>query len=153
MLKALIRILSTFFYVGYLPLIPGTFGSLAGIFLFYFVKDNPISCLLLTSIIVITGFLVCGRAESAMQKDDPRCVVIDEVSGMLISLLFIPYNIKLVIIAFLLFRILDTFKPYPAGRLEKFKGSVGIMGDDLVAGLYANIILQVVVNFSSFRIS
>jgi phosphatidylglycerophosphatase A len=153
MLKALVRILSTFFYVGYLPLIPGTFGSLAGIFLYYFVRGNLAEYLLVTSVVVIIGFFVCGRAERQMQKSDPRYVVIDEVAGMLASLLFIPYDIKLVVLAFLLFRILDTLKPFPAGRLERLKGSMGIMGDDLVAGLYTNIILQVVVNFSSFRIS
>lgn len=153
MFKFIVRILSTFFYTGYLPLIPGTFGSIAGIALFYLVKDNPVSHTFLFIVIMITGFLVCGRAEEMMQRKDPRYVVIDEVSGMLLSLLFLPYDIKIVIIAFILFRILDTLKPFPAGRLERCKGSLGIMGDDLIAGLYTNIILQLALRFTSFKCS
>ena len=145
MVKFIVKLLSTFFYVGYLPLIPGTFGSLAGIFLFYLIKIFALNYVLFTLAVIAIGFLVCGRAEKAMGKNDPRCVVIDEVAGMLLSLIFIPYDIKLVVIAFILFRVLDTFKPYPAGRLERLKGSVGIMSDDLIAGLYTNLILQVVI--------
>jgi len=89
-------------------------------------------------------------SEKLMRKKDPPCVVIDEVCGMLLGLLFVPYDIKLVIIAFLIFRILDTLKPFPVGRLERLKGSLGIMTDDLVAGLYTNIILQAVVILTSF---
>lgn len=79
--------------------------------------------------------------------------MIDEVSGMLLSLIFLPYDIKLVIIAFILFRILDTLKPYPLGRLQNLAGSIGIMSDDIVAGLYTNIILQVVLRLVSFKAS
>jgi phosphatidylglycerophosphatase A len=151
--KFITKILSTFFYIGYLPLIPGTFGSLAGIFLFYLVKINALNYTLFTLAVIVVGFLVCGKAEKAMHKNDPRYVVIDEVSGMLLSLIFIPYDIKLVISAFILFRILDTLKPYPAGRLERSKGSIGIMSDDLIAGLYTNLILQVVSRVTSFKTS
>lgn len=79
--------------------------------------------------------------------------MIDEVSGMLLSLIFIPYDIKLVIMAFILFRILDTLKPYPLDRLQNLAGSIGIMSDDIVAGLYTNIILQVVLRLVSFKAS
>ena len=151
--KFFVKILSTFFYVGYLPLIPGTFGSLAGLVLFYLIKINALNYILSTLAVIAVGFLVCGQAEKIMQKKDPGCVVIDEVAGMLLSLIFIPYDIKLVIIAFILFRILDTLKPYPAGCLERLKGSIGIMGDDLLAGLYTNIILQVVLRFTVLKTS
>jgi len=151
--KLVIKTLSTFFYVGYLPLIPGTFGSIAGVFLFYCVKDNSFMQILLTLTLIILGFLVSGRAEKIFNKKDARCIVIDEVSGMLLALIFIPYDIKLLILAFILFRILDTLKPYPAGRLENLPASIGIMGDDIVAGLYANVILQVVLRLISFRAS
>ncbi|MFA5287062.1 MAG: phosphatidylglycerophosphatase A [Candidatus Omnitrophota bacterium] len=153
MVKFSVKLLSTFFYIGYLPLIPGTFGSLAGVVLFFLVKITALNYTLFTLAIIVLGFLVCGQAEKAAQKKDPSCVVIDEVSGMLLSFLFIPYDIKLVIIAFILFRILDMLKPYPAGRLERLKGSVGIMSDDLIAGLYTNLILQVVIRVTSFKVS
>jgi phosphatidylglycerophosphatase A len=153
MIKAAVRILSTFFYVGCLPLIPGTFGSLAGLFLFILIQANATYCILLTFLIIGIGFLVCGKAEKMIQKKDAPCIVIDEVSGMLLSLLFLPYDIKIVATAFILFRILDTFKPYPAGRLEKLKGGAGIMADDLIAGFYTNIILQIALRAISFRAS
>lgn len=153
MVKSVTKILSTFFYIGYLPLIPGTFGSLAGIVLFYLIKANVLNYTLFTLAVIVIGFLVCGKSEKAMQKNDPRYIVIDEVSGMLLSLMFIPYDIKFVIIAFILFRILDTLKPYPAGCLERLKGSIGIMSDDLIAGLYTNLILQVVLRVTSFKTS
>ncbi|PIP20528.1 MAG: phosphatidylglycerophosphatase A [Candidatus Omnitrophica bacterium CG23_combo_of_CG06-09_8_20_14_all_40_11] len=140
----IIKTLSTFFYVGYLPFIPGTFASIAAILLFYFIKDNNSIHILLTLILIALGFLITGRAEKIFNKKDARCIVIDEVSGMLLSLIFIPSDIKLVIMAFILFRILDALKPLPSDRLQNLTGSIGIMSDDIVAGLYTNIILQVV---------
>ena len=147
----LVTILVTFFYVGYLPFIPGTFGSLAGIGLFCLIKDSPGINILFTFLLIILGFLFTGKAEKIMNKKDARCIVIDEVSGMLLALLFIPYDLKLVVIGFFLFRIFDSLKPYPVGRLEKLHGSLGIMGDDIMAGIYTNIILQVVFRLVSFR--
>lgn len=121
--------------------------------MFFMIKDNILTCILTILILLILGFIFSGRAEEEEGRSDPPCVVIDEVCGMLLSLLFLPYNIKLVILAFIIFRILDTLKPYPVGRLERLKGSMGIMSDDIVAGLYTNIILQVVVRFASFKTS
>jgi phosphatidylglycerophosphatase A len=151
--KIAIKTIGTFFYIGYLPLIPGTFGSIAGIFLFLSIKDNPHTVALFTFILIILGFLVAGRLERILDKKDARHIVIDEVCGVFLSLIFMPHDIKIVIIAFMLFRILDALKPFPAGRLEKFKGSVGIMGDDIVAGLYTNLILQIVLRLASFKTS
>lgn len=135
--------LSTFFYIGYLPFIPGTFGSIAGLFLFYLIKESKFT-FILTLLLLILGFLVAGRAEKIFNKKDAKFIVIDEVSGMFLSLAFIPYDIRLAIAAFVLFRIFDTLKPYPIDRLQALKGSMGIMSDDIVAGLYTNIVLQFV---------
>ena len=148
-----IKTLSSFFYVGYLPLIPGTFGSLAGLIVFYSIKDNYAIYSLVVLGLLILGLLFAGRAEQVFKTTDPKCVVIDEVVGMLLALAFLPYDIKLVIIGFFLFRILDMLKPYPAGWLERLHGASGIMGDDIVAGLYTNIILQVAVRLVSFTAS
>jgi phosphatidylglycerophosphatase A len=133
--------------------VPGTFGSLAGLGVYYLAKDRIIIYLAATSCLIILGFLVSGRAERIFNKKDYRGIVIDEVCGMLLSLLFIPYELKFVIIAFFIFRLMDTVKPYPAGRLQDLKGSLGVMGDDIVAGIYTNIILQVVIRLASFKIS
>lgn len=151
--KIIIKTVSTFFYIGYLPFIPGTFGSIAGICLFYLIKDSLPVYTVFTLLLIILGFLVCGKAEKILNKKDSRCIVIDEVCGMLLSLIFVPYDIKLVIIAFVLFRMLDSFKPYPAGRFQELRGSPGVMFDDIVAGLYTNIILQVIARFASFMTS
>lgn len=148
-----IKTVATFFYVGYLPFIPGTFASLAAIGVFYLVKDKACVYILVTAVSIISGFLFAGEAEKIFNKKDARCIVIDEVSGMLLGLLFVPYNTKIVVIAFLLFRIFDSLKPYPVRRLEKLKGGAGIMCDDIAAGLYTNIILQAVFRVFSANIS
>jgi len=144
-----VKALSTFFYVGYLPFIPGTFASMAGICLFYLVKESTFLQVLLTLTLLMLGFLVSGRAERIFNKKDARFIVIDEVSGMFLSLVFIPYDVRLLILGFLIFRILDTFKPYPANKLQNLSGSLGIMGDDIIAAIYTNIILQVVFRLTS----
>lgn len=151
--KAFVKIIASFFYLGYLPLIPGTFGSLAAIPLYYLIKDSISAYLLFTLLIVILGFLVSGRAEKAMGKKDARQIVIDEVGGMLLSLLFIPYSFKILVVGFFVFRLMDTLKPYPAGRIQHLKGSKGVMLDDIVAAIYTNIILHVFLRFASFRAS
>jgi len=153
MRKSLIKIISTFFYVGYLPLIPGTFGSIAGLVIYYLVKDSLPVYLITTGILIFLGFITSDSIEKSLEKKDPSCVVIDEVSGMMLSLLFIPFNLKLVIVGFFLFRLFDTLKPYPAGRFEKLRGGLGIMSDDLIAGLYTNLVLQIALKFASFWVS
>ncbi len=138
------KTLSTFFYAGYFPLIPGTFASMVAAFIFYFIKSRAPVYILLTFFIIILGFLVSGKTERLFNKKDPRCIVIDEVGGMLLSFMFIPCDIKLIATGFFLFRLLDTLKPYPAGPLQNLRGGMGIMSDDIVAGIYTNIILQFV---------
>jgi phosphatidylglycerophosphatase A len=140
----LIKTAATFFGVGYLPFIPGTFGSLAGLALYFCIKGNNPLYLLVLLIVCLAGFVSCGRAEKAFGKKDPKYAVIDEVAGMLISLIFVPYDLRWIIIGFLVFRLLDTLKPFPANRFQNMHGSLGIMGDDIVAGVYCNIVLQVV---------
>ena len=144
MLQWLARTISTFFYIGYLPFIPGTFGSLAGIILFYLVKNSKPQYFVLTLAVTVLGFIAATKAEESFKRKDPGCIVIDEVSGMLISFIFLPYDLRLVIAGFFLFRLLDTLKPYPAGSLQRMRGAMGIMIDDIIAGIYTNLILQIV---------
>ncbi len=153
MRSLIIKTVSTFFYLGYLPLIPGTFASIAGIFLFFLIKDSIFIYILSTLLFIVLGLLVTGRAEKIFNQKDARYIVIDEVAGMFLALVFIPYDIRSVTIAFILFRILDALKPYPADKLQNLEGSIGIMSDDIVAGLYTNIILQAVLRVASFKAS
>ena len=151
--KNIILLFSTFFYIGYLPFIPGTFGSLAGLILFYLSRNSLAAYISITFILLILGFLSAGNAERILNKKDCRYIVIDEVSGMLLAFMFIPFDIKLLTLGFFLFRIFDTLKPYPAGSLQNLKGSLGIMADDLIAAAYTNIVLQLVLKFATFKAS
>jgi phosphatidylglycerophosphatase A len=152
--KLTVKSLSTFFGIGYLPFIPGTFGSIAGLLLFCLVRENPAGFTVVFFSLFIAGFLVCAEAEKVFQRKDAKYIVIDEVAGMFISLAFLPsYEIKIIVCAFFIFRLLDTFKPYPAGCFEKLEGSLGVMGDDIVAGLYTNLVLQVFFRLAAFKAS
>jgi phosphatidylglycerophosphatase A len=151
--QKVILTLSTFFGIGYLPFIPGTFGSGAGLLIYFLVKDHPALFLLSTFFCIVVGLFVSGRAESMLGAKDAKQIVIDEVSGMLVGLLYLPYDIRLVLIAFILFRILDTFKPYPAHKFEVFKGGFGVMSDDLIAGLYTNMVIQTALRLAALRAS
>jgi len=143
------------FGVGYLPLMPGTYGSLVavGIFLGFtqLAKGNALVALVLVSIVAVTlaGIWAASRTEELSGRKDPGKVVVDEVAGQLISLfpltLFAHWSIVAVIISFILFRFFDIVKPYPARRLEALKGGFGIMCDDLLAGVYAAVITSIVV--------
>jgi len=143
------------FGVGYLPLMPGTYGSLVGVGIFLgftqLVKGNALVAVVLVSIVVVTfaGIWAASRTEALDNRKDPRKVVVDEVAGQLISLfpltLFTQWSIVAVIISFILFRFFDIVKPYPARRLEALKGGLGIMCDDLIAGVYAAVITSVVI--------
>jgi phosphatidylglycerophosphatase A len=152
--KTLAIITSSFFFVGYLPFIPGTFGSIAGVGLFYLLRTNPALYICSFLVILCAGFWSGTEAEKIYAKKDPARVVIDEVTGMLLALASLPfYNIAVVVVAFFFFRLLDTLKPYPAYRLQRLRGSAGIMVDDLIAGLYTNIILQIALRFVVFKVS
>lgn len=150
--KTGIKAISTFFFIGYLPLIPGTFASLAGLSLFLACGLSTPSYFISVFCLCLVGFLVCGKAENVFQRKDPPYIVIDEVSGMLLSLasvFFLKMGVMGLWLAFFLFRLLDTIKPYPANKIQHLHGSLGVMGDDLIAALYTNIILQLVFRFTS----
>jgi len=150
---SIIKLISTFLYIGYLPGIPGTFASLAGLFLFYLVRGTPFLYAFLTLLFIGSGLLATTRAEKIFGEKDANCIVIDEVAGLFLCFVYLPFDLKLLIAGFLIFRILDTLKPYPADRLQDLKGGLGIMSDDLVAGFYTNIILQIVARLLSFKAS
>jgi len=140
-----VRWVTTFFGVGFMPLVPGTWGSIAGICVFVILPGagfwRPAVCAGITLI----GLILAGSAEGVFGKKDPQYVVIDEVAGMMLSLLWLPvYNMKVLFLAFLLFRALDTVKPFPCRWIQDRHGAAGIMGDDIAAGVYANLILQIV---------
>ena len=148
----LVKATSTVFFIGYLPLVPGTFGSIFGVGLFYLLKGfSVLTYFLFIFGVIALGLITSGRTEKLLNKKDPGCIVIDEVAGMLISLSFMSYDFKIIFLGFMIFRILDTLKPYPAGKLQHLRGSVGVMADDLIAGIYTNIVLLVILRLATFK--
>ncbi|MBU0605159.1 MAG: phosphatidylglycerophosphatase A [Candidatus Omnitrophica bacterium] len=139
-----VELITSFFYLGHSPFMPGTMGSLGGLILYFIVRNNDILFAFSILFLFTLGVLFAGEAEKVYRRKDPAMIVIDEACGMLLALFFVPFSLYSVILGFFLFRIFDILKPPPARRLEKLTGSLGIMFDDIVAALYTNIILQIV---------
>jgi phosphatidylglycerophosphatase A len=93
--------------------------------------------------VTLIGTWAAHVAEPLLGEKDPGAIVIDEVAGMTLSVLWLPLTVPVLLTGFLLFRIFDVVKPFPANRLQALHGGVGVMIDDLVAGLYALIVLAV----------
>jgi phosphatidylglycerophosphatase A len=139
-------------YSGYFPVASGTVGSFVALLLYYFIPPLSNSHLLL--LVAVVTFVLGIQASEIMEKyygHDPAEVTIDEVVGMWISLLFLPHNIFIVGCAFLFFRILDIIKPYPANRFDTMNGGIGIMMDDVVSGIYTNLIIQALLYIHIFN--
>jgi phosphatidylglycerophosphatase A len=128
--------------VGYVPFAPGTFGSAAGLIAWWLL--GPSAVIQGTAIVVLfaAGVWSGGVCERHFDRTDPASVVIDEAMGMLITLFLNPVGWLGALGAFLLFRIADVIKPFPADRLESLHGGVGVMADDAMAAIYANLVLR-----------
>jgi phosphatidylglycerophosphatase A len=158
--------------VGYIPLAPGTWGSLVGVGLYLGWRSLSLrtvwafqsqrrlnamqtetlytaSLLLLITVVTLVGVWGASRSEKLLGRKDPGKVVVDEVAGQLITFLFVPaaavLNWWIILAGFLLFRLFDIWKPYPARRLEVLESGLGIMADDVVAGAYAAIVVALMV--------
>ena len=138
--------LATAAYCGYFPIAPGTVGSAAGLVVYLLVwwTRSPIVEVALIAATFAVGTWAATHAERYFGGIDPGPVVIDEVLGMLVTLAFIPAGWSAVLTGFVLFRVFDVIKPFPANRLERFHGGFGIMADDAMAGVYANLALRAV---------
>jgi phosphatidylglycerophosphatase A len=139
--------LATVAYCGYFPIAPGTVGSAAGLVVYLLVWWTHCA-ILEVGLIVVTfavGTWAATHAERFFGGIDPGPVVIDEVLGMLVTLAFIPVGWSGALAGFFIFRVFDVIKPYPANRLEKFHGGFGIMADDAMAGIYANLVLRLLI--------
>ena len=131
-------------YIGYAPFAPGTFGSVAGLLVFFLVRRTGSIAVELAAIVVLfaIGVWSGNEAEHHFGKVDPGPVVVDEVVGMLITLALLPVNLFGAIIGFLLFRLLDVVKPWPSGRFEALPGGLGVMADDGMAAVYGNLAMR-----------
>ena len=150
-LHPLVKFLATGAYLGYSPVAPGTAGSLGcAILVWFFVPEvthasTPLAigvAVLSTLAFIALAIWAADRAELRFGHDASR-IVIDEYAGYVVSILLLPKSLFVLGAAFLLFRVLDIFKPFPARRTEALPGGVGIVMDDVVAGIYTNILLRV----------
>ncbi|CAG35478.1 phosphatidylglycerophosphatase A family protein [Desulfotalea psychrophila] len=143
-MNKLIMILATGFYSGLLPKAPGTWGSLVAILLWLPLRGLSLPHYLLMLLLVfILGFLVAGTAEKLMNRPDAGAIVIDEILGMFITLMFAPNHPMAWFIGFIFFRIFDIWKPAPVSWFDQhMHGGLGIMLDDVMAGIYALASLQ-----------
>lgn len=139
-------ILSTFVYVGYAPFAPGTAGSAAGLVVYALVAStaSPIIEAMVIVLLFAAGVWAGTIAERYFGGIDPGPIVIDEVVGMLVTLAFIPVGWSGALAGFVLFRAFDVMKPFPAARFERLHGGLGVMADDAMAAVYANLALRAV---------
>ncbi len=138
--------LATGCYIGNLSFAPGTFGSALGLFLCYFLsKIGLLRSLFLTIAFIFCAMWIAHEAEKILQTKDPGCIVIDEIAGMILTLFGLPFNMMTLILGFVLFRVLDIWKPYPIRFLDKnLSGGVGIVMDDVAAGILSNLVLRII---------
>ena len=146
----------TAFYSGYAPAAPGTAGTLVAMALYIieniiFSDVDPFVLnlfnLVFIILIIYPSIKLGDAAEKFYNTKDPQQVVLDEVLGYWIGILFIPFSFTSALLAFAVFRIFDIIKPFPAGNLEYLSGGLGIMIDDIIAGIYTLIIMQTIVHF------
>lgn len=142
--RLLSKSIATVFFIGYIPLAPGTFGSLAGLTFIWIFKPDFLQQI----VILIAGFIIGIFSSQVIEKisetKDSKHIVIDEFVGYMASIIFLPLTTGYIIAAFFLFRFFDILKPPPIRNLERmFSGGIGVMIDDLAAGIITNIILQI----------
>jgi phosphatidylglycerophosphatase A len=133
-------------FIGKIPFAPGTFGSLAGIlFGFIWSKTSGMTAIYCVIILIIFSIWIANEAEKILKSKDPGSIVIDEIAGMAITLIGLPFDVFYVSSGFIIFRILDITKPFPIRCIEKrISGGAGIVLDDVAAGMIANLILRIV---------
>ena len=139
------RLISSGFFIGYIPLAPGTFGSLLAIIPFLLLSDYIVNVILISlPFLYFLGVWTSSYCEEFWGKDSGR-IVIDEIVGMFVTLVFLPINVKIIWLGFFLFRTFDIIKPPPIRWLERLPRGWGVMTDDLIAGIYANLILRLII--------
>ncbi|MBW2742256.1 MAG: phosphatidylglycerophosphatase A [Deltaproteobacteria bacterium] len=139
-----VMVLATGFFAGYIPFAPGTFGSIVGLSLCFLLSKAKLSvAILFILIFIFFAIWISNKAEKILKQNDPGCIVIDEIAGIMLTFLGLPFNIISVAAGFLTFRFFDILKPFPIRYMEKrFTGGTGIVLDDLAAGIFSNLVLR-----------
>jgi phosphatidylglycerophosphatase A len=144
-MRRLALLIATCGYVGFAPVAPGTFGSAAGVVLVYLTRSFDAGPWVEPTLIVAlfaAGVWAAASTERQLAKTDPGLVVIDEVVGMLITVMWIPVTPLGALAGFVVFRVLDVVKPWPSRQFESLHGGMGIMADDVMAGVYGQLLMR-----------
>jgi phosphatidylglycerophosphatase A len=144
-MKKLYILLGTVGGVGYIPFLPGTLGTMVGVAIYVLFSrffPQTISYIIMLAVFLVGGIWVSSRCNQYFEGDDNSSIVIDELVGFLITMLFVPFSFRFLLLGFVLFRVIDITKPFKIGKIEKISGGWGIMGDDIAAGVLANLIIQ-----------
>lgn len=139
-----IHLLAYGFGTGLMPILPGTFGSLVGIPLFWFIAPlMPLPYVGIVAVLGIAGIFICGQTARDVGATDPGFIVWDEIVGFQVAMFLMPQDWRWIAAGFVIFRVFDIWKPYPIHAIEKNLGrGSGIMADDIVAGIYTVLILH-----------
>ena len=146
----MIKAFATVLGVGYLPVAPGTWATVVGVAIAFYLGNNLPAFTILLLVLLILGIMTSGLVEKLLNQKDPGIVVIDEVVGVMIALWGLPMIWSVMICGFFLFRAFDMFKIYPINKLEAQPGGWGIMLDDCMAGVYTNVILRIALRCAGF---
>jgi phosphatidylglycerophosphatase A len=147
-MRTLTIFLATGAYIGYTPFAPGTAGAVVGLILGWYLcaplwSHSPSAFLMLFAVIFAGAVVAAGSAEKALGEHDSPHIVIDEILGMIATMFLNPVSWAWMAGGFALFRVFDIIKPWPASSLDRANGGAGVMLDDLAAGIYANLVLQI----------
>lgn len=132
-------------FIGNIPFAPGTFGTILGLPLCFFLAKTELPvAVLLTVIFIVFAILIAHDAEKILKKNDPGCIIIDEVAGLVVTFIGLNFNMISAPAGFIIFRFFDILKPFPIRFLEKkVPGGAGVVMDDIMAGIYSNLVLRI----------
>jgi len=142
--KRIILFIATGAFSGYSPFFPGTIGTLVGIGIYLVIyTSDPLTYVVILVILFIPSALISDKAEKILLENDSKHIVIDEIFGFLVTMTFLPNRLLYIVLGFFFFRLFDIIKIFPANIIDKkIKNGWGVVLDDLVAGVYANLVLQ-----------
>ncbi|MDP2702205.1 MAG: phosphatidylglycerophosphatase A [Candidatus Rokubacteria bacterium] len=127
---------------GYFPVAPGTAGSLVAAVGLWLIPFSRVGLWATLAAVVVAGIWASHRVEAVLERKDPGVIVIDEVAGMMVAVLLLPRTLGVLLCAFLLFRLFDIWKPFPAGEAQALRGGFGVVADDLIAGVYSLVLIM-----------
>lgn len=150
-----ILFVATGFFIGTVPFAPGTFGSLIGLpVCFLLSRLNLLQSVIYILVFILFAIGIASAAEKILEQKDPGQIVIDEIAGLMVTFAGLPFNLKTALAGFVIFRVFDILKPFPIRILERrVGGGTGVVLDDVLAGVYGNLILRLVIYITGINVS